>query len=689
MATKNKHELANNLPELFRQFDEFLLSVLSDAEKTEFDGLPGKIDTLKGEITSLNSSIATATAAVAPYGDSRASADIITEYTDLETKLIKLKNYLTKSKRLKELKGKVSSGLTADEATEMSNLQVEVDAIKTDCVQILKDFKAQFGSTETISNAEAHITKLKELAVKKQSLEALVATKATKESDKATFEAKLTTYNSRTEATETKFSTFLSNSGLPVTHAADIYAVYEDPTAALTMDKEDVKTRHNHPKLEFLLKYFGVPIALVGILVGIITGVVASSGLIAGASFGFLPVFSNAMMNFAVHGSIWGLIGASTAGAVIGAGIGFTRLHYHRVYKSAQKNIDLYKYGTEIENLPITELMNKISKTHNTVAKLNEGKWYTKIFSFLPKHFLNAINELRVAHLAKYAIGLRREFALIDSKTDSASVRANQIKPIYALIENIDEFVQTFGKKSTAYAMLTCDDTAPHSHKGVLEYFSIFAETKEVLDKLELITNEETEKSKTATARSSSRKDIERRKGIASDLANGSDRLFSKLLARWNTEYKPLMTLGPREFTLDSITYIDSGSKAILVLADKSSITVETADIKTSVDIDTVKVGKTKTVIKYVDGTKTEIFKNIKITPEVITTRRLLLFKLTSDATFVSTVKGWGYRTLTINALVDKLEEWLKKPNKPFSLTGKMKQLYQDSIAHLDTVLSV
>lgn len=689
MATKNKHELANNLDVLFQEFDEYLLSVLTNSEKTEFDGLPGKIDTLKGEISTLTASIATANAEVATYGDSRASADIITEYTDLETKLTKLKNYLVKSKRLKELKGKVSSGLTADEATEMSTLQVEVDTIKTDCVQILRDFKTLFGSTETIKNAEDHIAKLKELAPKKQNLENLITTKATKEADKATLEAKLTTYQSRTEATEPKFVTFLSTKNLPITHAADLFAVYKNPTATLTMDKADVKTRHNHPKLEFLLKYFGVPIALVGILVGIITGVVASSGLIAGASFGFLPVFSNAMMNFAVHGSIWGLIGASTAAAGILSTAGIIKLHYNRVYKNAKENLELYKNGTEIEHLPITQLMNKISKTHNTVVKLNEGKWYTKILTFLPKHFLNAVNELRVAHLAKYAIGLRREFALIDAKTDSTSVRANQIKPIYALIENIDEFVQTFGKKSTAYAMLTCDDTAPHSHKGVLEYFSIFAETKEVLDKLELETNEDTEKTKTASTRQSSRRHIERRKGIAADLANGSDRLFSKLLTRWNTEYKPLMTLGPREFTLDSITYIDSGSKAILVLADKSSITVETADIKTSVDIDTVKVGKTKTVIKYVDGTKTEIFKNIKITPEVVTTRRLLLVKLTTDATFVNTVKGWGYRTVTINALIDKLKEWLKNTNKPFSLTGKMKQLYQDSIAHLDTVLSV
>lgn len=471
-----------------------------------------------------------------------------------------------------------------------------------------------------------------------------------------------------------KFTEFLLSHNLQTSHASEIYSLMYNQKD-LTISSDDFKMRKRHVKRDRFIKRGVIPTAVVAGTVGGIAGNLASQSLIAGATaHGFIPVMGTMGFTTAVVASLGVAAGLAATPAIITAKNKLTKKHYSVWYKNAKSNVSSYINGTDIENLPISKLMDKVENSKHSVYSLSQGNWLTRKFKFIPKHFVNAVNRNRIHHIEQYTKDLMAMYANIENSDLDNAEKAKKLKPIYDLLKNVDNFVSTDVNESKLFTMLTCKENGKHSHKLTIENVDIFANLKIYLDTVGLATDKNEVKTQVKESKKTI-KNMEQKHAIATKLLNG-ERLIPKMI-NYQLEYARYNVLSPKEFIVNTQTVESDGSK-ILILSNGKSVKLGPTEFKSDASISTIVLTKNKTTINYIDGTKTEITKTKKLIPEVETARRVMLEKLKTDVDFVETFKQQGFATVTINTLKDKLEAWISNTNAKFSLSGKTKELYNE-----------
>ena len=131
---------------------------------------------------------------------------------------------------------------------------------------------------------------------------------------------------------------------------------------------------------------------------------------------------------------------------------------------------------------------------------------------------------------------------------------------------------------------------------------------------------------------------------------------------------------------------IDEDKKVVtLTLANGKKFSIPASEIDTTKRISTIKIGRSKSVITYKDGSTQEIAKKVKIVPEIETARIALVDKLMNDQAFIEELKAEGFKTITITKLVEKINEWRAHTDEKFAVSGKIKTLYTYAIEKINT----
>ena len=508
------------------------------------------------------------------------------------------------------------------------------------------------------------------------------------------------------------FETFLKNNGFSTSHAEEIYNyLYNDQS--LHIEKDAFKIRKRHKWRDRIVKKGAIPAAITCAGIGAAVAPLATQSLIAGSTvYGFLPVFGSMEMITAATASMGAIAGLIATPAIIKTKNELTKAHYNLKYKSAKRNLKDYQTGTKIENLHITNLINKIENTKHKILDLGQGNWFTKTFKFVPKHILNTINRNRIHHVEKYT-------------KDLMSIYANDVKSqteIYDLLQLVDNFVAKDIEESKLHAMLTCKESKKkHSHKSTIENIDIFANLKIYLDTVDkshekkVVKTEEKQAKKTIN-------NIRQKTDVANQILNGA-RLFPKMIQH-NEINKPTPQVKevvlpetiivpsdeilPSEFIFEEepiiisdeikpedITPVDNkfipvdrkvidqiydGDKDILTLTLENGKNVE---IKNAKDLDlntistakTVKAEKNKYIITCDNGVILEVAKIKKVKKEVVASLELISDLLKHNE-YIEEIKNQGFNTSTIKALKNKLSTWEADKTSGFSTSGKVKELY-------------
>ena len=328
------------------------------------------------------------------------------------------------------------------------------------------------------------------------------------------------------------FEHFLKISGLSTIHAEELFNYYLDPiNNSLVLNKKSFKIRKTHPKRDAFIKKVLIPTAIFAAAIGAGVGAILGSGLIGGSTvLGIIPVSGTpglTMLATSMVGALTGLIATPIAFKVKKA---ITKAHYKLWYKSAKRNLEEYKTGVDIESLHISSLMEKIENTKTNILKTKNGAWYTAPFRFMKRHYLNIINRNRIHHLEAYTKDLVYMFRTLENNKFEG--QEEEIKPIYELLKQVDEFVAKDVFESKVYAMLTCKESEKHTHKSMIENVDIFASLKMYVDAM---SNAQVKESKTTVAQAKKNsKIVANKKAKANEIING-ERIIAKLVSNYES----------------------------------------------------------------------------------------------------------------------------------------------------------
>lgn len=669
MATKKDIKLTYDLNKLFEEYDNYLATdFLPEEDKIYIATAPESIETLKDEIKKANIRLVDVEKFLSANADSRTNDEITKELNGLESKIETVRVYMNKANRLKELNAKGDT-ISVEEIAEKEIIITEITKLQIE-VGLINEFVKE--------NFEGSFDKVKEIIKKdKEQVD------ARNEKEKLLLSIKSMTEgieNLKTKSDKLKkslirsvdsFKLFLESKDLSTSHAEEIYNYHYDPKTKLTMAKGTFKIRKTHPKRDAFIKKVVVPTLVTAGAAAAVGFGIAASGLVGGSTvMGIIPVSGTPGLTAMATSMLAGATALVATPAIILSKNALTRAYYKVAYKDAKTNLERYENGTELENLPITSLIEKIEKTKHSVLESNYGSAATKPFRFIKRHYLNAINRNRIHHLEAYTKSLTKMYSAIshnESITDAE--KAVKLKPIFELLKNVEEFISKDVLESKTYSMLTCKEDGKHTHKATIENIDIFANLTTFVDAIAKAETEKEQKAKMKLAKKET-KNIKQKTATATEILNGG-RLITRMLG-YESTYERFTPSSSTEYAVVSTTLLDSGDKVILQLNGGKSVEFATSEIGTHENISSIKLGKNKTIIKYADGSTKELLKTKKVIPEIETAKRVVLCALT-DENFVDELKSKGYDKKTLKSLTSKLEKAVADPTSKQNISRSTK----------------
>lgn len=520
----------------------------------------------------------------------------------------------------------------------LSNLKIKIE---NDDKQLAARAKVE----EQIKNLQDTIEIIKTIAEIKESL--------------ANTQKELEAFPEKPEFSIITFKKFLEDNGLSTVHAKELFEIYTTGKGNIIIAKNDFRMRKMHPKRDRFIKKVLIPTAVVCAGIGAAAGVIASSGLVGGSTvMGFIPVSGTPGLTTMATSTFGAAIGLLSTPIVIKTKAALTKAHYRLWYKGAGKNLEAYESKTDLENLRITKLMEKIQNTKHKILKS----------SGLKKHFLNAINRNRIHHIEAYTKELLELYSKIErDEAVDQKVKAAKLTPIYELLKSVEEFVSTDVAESKAHALLTCDNpNVEHFHASMIENIDIFANLKMYVDRVSKSSTASVKAQKTQAK--VAMKNLDQKQVEAYKILNG-ERLIPQMIKHEQSYGKigTPPTVEKQEVEGDKLKVTLTNGKIIIIRIG--------GDYDPTKPIETITDGRTKTVIKFKDGTTKTV---LKTRNEVYIARMELLNRLQNDKTFVDDLLV-GFKQQTINKLVDALIAFRDK-NEEISLRGAAKKLYDHGI---------
>ncbi|MBR4998898.1 MAG: hypothetical protein IKY10_03365, partial [Clostridia bacterium] len=448
-----------------------------------------------------------------------------------------------------------------------------------------------------------------------------------------------------------------------------------------------------HPKRNYVIKKVVIPAAITCTGVGATIGAIAGSGLVGGSVvMGVIPVSGTPGLTAMASGITGAAVGLASTPIVIKGKNLITRTYYKLRAKSAAKNLNDYEDGTDIENLSISKLVEKIQ---NTQHKILESRG--------PKHLiLKTINRNRIHQVEAYTKQMFALYKEIESDpTLTKSIKEESLKPMFELLSNIDEFIANDIAESKTHAMLTCKEKKKHHHKYLIENVDIYANLKIYIDRLARINAEQDNRKEMMKNAKKTTKNLAQKKKEAYNIVYNPHIITNKLNPNTNSfvdynlpqleEPKNIQPLPdakktPANFTptpeVEVTSWITSDNDITLNLENGKKITLPLSELKNNIIV-SAKEGKNKYSITYADGTKQDIMKKSKVLPEIETARHVL-GALLYDEESVKNFKDQGYQAQTINALKTKLTDWIADPTQKLVLSGKVKELYNNAMIEIN-----
>lgn len=611
------------------------LVVMSDAERSLAETNLSNAQTIyESNVIAYNALIATDVSTLTP---SQKAAHT--------RKVNKAKDLLDKSQQQYET---FKNAVTQDDENKerLVKLNQEIQELEDQIIQIVS-----FETKEFLDKKDKRSTDYKSAA------EIYAEIKKVK-SETETLRTELSKVTSSNEDNLENFKKFLTKHKFSTVHAETLYDLHKNPKNLTNLAMEEFKIRKMHPKRDFFIKKILIPAVLTGAGIGAAAGVIATSGLIGGSTmFGIIPVSGTPGLTTLATTITGAGLGLLSTPAIIKSKNLVTRKHYKRSSKSINENIKDLTSGTSIENLKISKLIHEIQATKHKILE-SRG---------LKKHILNKINRNRIHQVEAFTKDLMMRYVQLDrDETVDSKIKAQNLKPIYDILKSIEQFVISDIAESKVHAMLTCKEKKNHTHKlYTFENVDIFANLKIYLDNI-ASTEETITKAKLAQAKATV-KNLQQKRSEAEKIVSG-ERLITKML-NYESKYARFHTLSDSETTVLSATSIDSGNKVVLILENGKSIELNATDVPNFAEIAKVKIGKSKTTIIYNDGSTCTINKPATPTAEEITSRKILLEILKTDPDFVQSLKDQGYKQVTINTLVSKLEAWVANPSAKLNIT--------------------
>lgn len=351
------------------------------------------------------------------------------------------------------------------------------------------------------------------------------------------------------------FRAFLEANGLSTAHAEEIFKYRNNPERFEQIAYNDFRMRKMHPKRDYIIKKVVAPAAITCVGIGATIGAIAGSGLVGGSTvMGFIPVSGTpglTQMATTMTGAVAGL--AATPVVIKGKNL-ITRTYYKLKAKSAVRNLDEYTNGIDIENLNISRLVSKIQETERVILDASAPK----------RLVLKVINRNRIHQVEAYTKELFEKYMEIESdKTISKKVKEEALKPMYELLEQIEDFISDDVSESKIHALLTCkEDKKNHSHTYMIENIDIYANLKIYIDRLAKINQGKLSRKELLKGAKKTTKNLGQKKFEAYKILKGEKIITSKLgetIAPQEGQSKPLNIPEPKnkEEILEEFDNID------------------------------------------------------------------------------------------------------------------------------------
>lgn len=477
------------------------------------------------------------------------------------------------------------------------------------------------------------------------------------------------------------FTKFLEDNGFSTVHAEELFTGKYDK---VTID--EIKFRKMHRVRDHIVKKEVPSIAITAAGTATLIGAILGSGAVGGETVMFIPVSATpgvTQLAAIIHGAV---IGLAAAPAIINAKKLVVRA-YHRGqdknrFKGSRGDNNLEALNNEIslENIPSSKLIAKIQEKQHIILDAGKAKGLV----------MRTYNRNRIHEIQALTLELARRYHEIEKNQDiDPKLKAEQLKPIYDILANVQTFITNDVNEARTHAMLNCK-TKGDTHELFIEDIDIYADMKIYLERIAKIDPEENNQKKLMKDAKITKKDIEEKKTQALEILNGKKFITDTL--NFESKYAKYVSTKSQGIAVMSTVLTDGDTKAVLTLADGKSISIPANEIDTTKKISMVKIGSGKTTITYKDGTTKDITKKVKIIPEIETARIKLIEKLTGDAKFVEDLKAEGFKDSEIKKLIERINEWRAHTDEKLSLKD-IKNLYEFAIDKINketvTVASV
>lgn len=327
---------------------------------------------------------------------------------------------------------------------------------------------------------------------------------------------------------EKLFNEFLENNKISTVYGEQLYSVYNNESEFDFSEAiNEFKTRRHKPKTRLLVKKILTPLAItLGVAAGTI-GAVALAGLTAGSSLGFIPIFTSLGKTAQVITSVALTAGAIATPVVIGVKNKIVKAHYNHKYETANENFKrLYLEQTSLKDLPIADLMNKITETNHKIADSKNP---------ISKFFMRMKNKNRLKHLSKTTQDLMNMYLFHEKCTDiPPEQKVNKLNCLHDILNSVDEFVQNDVQETKHCAIITAKSTKDHKIKPItVENMDIYADLQMTLrrDSADVPEREKPKKHSKFTVNHLRDQHIEAR-NILSD----GKTFIQKLISKWKIE---------------------------------------------------------------------------------------------------------------------------------------------------------
>ena len=329
---------------------------------------------------------------------------------------------------------------------------------------------------------------------------------------------------------EKLFNEFLIDNKISNVYSDRLYSSYNSETDFVPNEIEDFKTRRHKPKTRFFVKKILTPLAItLGVAAGTV-GAVALAGLTAGSSLGFIPIFTSLGKTAQVITSVALTAGAVATPVVIGAKNKLIKAHYNHKYETAKENFKrLYLEQTALNDLPIVDLMNRITETNHKIADSKNP---------IAKLFMRMKNKNRLKHLSRTTKDLMEMYAYTETTENILpTAKVNKLNTLHDILNTVDKFVENDVYETKNYAMLTAKNSKDNRVKPtVVENMDIYADLQMTLkrDCVDAPESDKPKKHSKLTVNHLRDQHIEAR-NILSD----GKTFIQKLISKWSIKQVP------------------------------------------------------------------------------------------------------------------------------------------------------